>query len=305
MKMKLFDAHHHLWNLDVLDYIWLKQIGKPKPFGDPTPIQKDYLTKHFLSDVAEANGIQLAGSVHIQVDSALIDPVSETSWLSKLVPTGIPSAIVGYVDLTKEDAEAVLERHLSFPKFRGVRQIIGMLEQRPDLSFTTENLLRNSQWQENFALLKKYRLSFDLQLYPEQMTESADFLRNFPEVPVVIDHAGCPYDQSESGLQLWMNGLASLAELPNLHIKLSGFGMYDKDWSSESTQLIFDTILENFSSNRIMWGSNFPVERLMNPYRFCVAQLLKWLAPLSPEDQSHIASETALRYYHIGENLEL
>ena len=301
MEMKLFDAHHHLWNLEVLDYIWLKQIGKPKPFGDPTPIQKDYLTKHFLSDVAEANGIQLAGSVHIQVDSALIDPVSETSWLSKLVPAGIPSAIVGYVDLTKEDAEAVLERHLSFPKFRGVRQIIGMLEQRPDLSFTTENLLRNSQWQENFALLKKHRLSFDLQLYPEQMTESADFLRDFPEVPVVIDHAGCPYDQSESGLQLWMNGLASLAELPNLHIKLSGFGMYDKDWSSESTQLIFDTILENFSSNRIMWGSNFPVERLMNPYRFCVAQLLKWLAPLSEEGKNRVASETAKNFYRIGE----
>ena len=137
------------------------------------------------------------------------------------------------------------------------------------------------------------------------MTESADFMRDFPEVPVVIDHAGCPYDQSESGLQLWMNGLASLAELPNLHIKLSGFGMYDKNWSSESTQLIFDTILENFSSNRIMWGSNFPVERLMNSYRFCVAQLLKWLAPLSPEDQRHITSETALRYYRISENLEI
>jgi predicted TIM-barrel fold metal-dependent hydrolase len=133
------------------------------------------------------------------------------------------------------------------------------------------------------------------------MTESADFLRNFPEVPVVIDHAGCPYDQSESGLQLWMNGLASLAELPNLHIKLSGFGMYDKDWSSESTQLIFDTILENFSSNRIMWGSNFPVERLMNPYRFCVSQLLKWLAPLSEEEKNRVASETAKNFYRIGE----
>ena len=303
--MKLFDAHHHLWDLEILDYIWLKQIGKPKPFGDPTPIQKDYLAKHFLRDVAEANGIQLAGSVHIQVDSALIDPVSETSWLSKLVPERIPSAIVGYVDLTKEDAETILERHLSFPKFRGVRQIIGMLEQRPDLSFTTVNLLQNTQWRKNFALLKKHRLSFDLQLYPEQMTESADFLRDFPEVPVVIDHAGCPYDQTKPGLQLWMNGLASLAELPNIHIKLSGFGMYDRDWSSESSQLIFDTILENFSSNRIMWGSNFPVERLMNPYGFCVDQLLKWLTPLSPEDQRSIASETALRYYHISENLEL
>ena len=53
--MKLLDSHHHLWNLQVLDYIWLKQIGKPKPFGDPTSIQKDYVKKDFLSDVAKTN----------------------------------------------------------------------------------------------------------------------------------------------------------------------------------------------------------------------------------------------------------
>ena len=250
--MKLLDSHHHLWNLQVLDYIWLKQIGKPKPFGDPTPIQKDYVKKDFLSDVAKTNKIKLAGSVHIQVDSALADPVSETSWLSKFVPAGIPSAIVGYVDLTKEDAEDVLKRHLTYPKFRGVRQIIGMLEKRPDLSFTNENLLLNKCWQKNFALLEKHNLSFDLQLYPEQMNESAEFLSDFPDIPVVIDHAGCPYDQSDSGLRIWKRSLNSLAALPNLHIKLSGFGMYDKNWSSESTQIIFDTILENFNPNRIM-----------------------------------------------------
>ena len=178
--MKLLDSHHHLWNLQVLDYIWLKQIGKPKPFGDPTPIQKDYVKKDFLSDVAKTNKIKLAGSVHIQVDSALADPVSETSWLSKFVPAGIPSAIVGYVDLTKEDAGDVLKRHLTYPKFRGVRQIIGKLEKRPDLSFTNENLLLNKSWQKNFAILEKHNLSFDLQLYPEQMNESAEFLSGFP-----------------------------------------------------------------------------------------------------------------------------
>ena len=154
---------------------------KPKPFGDPTPIQKDYVKKDFLSDVANTNKIKLAGSVHIQVDSALADPVSETSWLSKFVPAGIPSAIVGYVDLTKEDAGDVLKRHLTYPKFRGVRQIIGKLEKRPDLSFTNENLLLNKSWQKNFALLEKHNLSFDLQLYPEQMNESAEFLSDFPE----------------------------------------------------------------------------------------------------------------------------
>jgi len=303
--MKILDSHHHLWNLQALNYIWLKQIGKPKPFGDPTLIQKNYIPKDFLKDVKKTSEIEFVGSVHIQVDSALADPVSETSWLSKSITTGIPSAIVGYVDLTKEDAEDLLKKHLTFPKFRGVRQIIGMLEKSPNLSFTNENLLKNNCWRKNFDILSKNKISFDLQLYPEQMEESANFLSKFPEILVVIDHAGSPYDQSDSGLRIWADGLKRLAELPNLYIKLSGFGMYDKNWSSESTQKIFDTILEFFNPNRIMWGSNFPVEKLINSYSYCLEQLLKWLKPLSSEDKNSIASETALNFYRIEKNYEL
>ena len=133
--MKLFDAHLHLGDMGDVDYVWLKQPGVPKPFGNPTPIQKDYLPQHFLDDMSGADDGYLVGSTHIQVDGALVDPVSETSWLSELSKSGIPSVIVGFADLTREDAEVVLKKHLSFDSFRGVRQIIGLLEQRPDLSF--------------------------------------------------------------------------------------------------------------------------------------------------------------------------
>ena len=246
-----------------------------------------------------AEDLDLAGSAHIQVDGALADPVSETSWLSKLSKSGIPSVIVGFVDLTKEDAEAVLKNHLSFDEFRGVRQIIGLLEQRPDLSFTKEHLLRNRSWQDNFALMDKHNLSFDLQLYPEQMKEAAEFFGGFSKVPIVIDHAGSPYDQTESGLKLWSEGLSALANLPNIHIKLSGFGMYESDWSSESSLVLFQTILELFGAHRIMWGSNFPVESMMKSYSFCVKQMMNWISSLSSEEQSLIAFETAKKFYRV------
>ena len=299
MSMKLLDAHHHLWDLQALDYVWLKQLGVPKPFGDPTPIQKDYLTQHFQNDVSEAVDVKLVGSVHIQVDGALPDPVTETSWLSRLSPSGIPSAIIGFVALTREDAEAVLNDHLSVPEVRGVRQISGMIEQRHNISFTKEHLLRNPRWQENFALLEKHQLSFDIQLYPEQMKEAAEFLGGFPKVPIVIDHAGSPYDQTDAGLKLWREGLSALAKLPNIHIKLSGFGMYDSDWSSESSLVLFQTILELFGAHRIMWGSNVPVDSLMKSYSFCVTQMLKWTSPLSQEEQGLIAAETAIKFYRV------
>ncbi|GIT70292.1 MAG: hypothetical protein Ct9H300mP28_01060 [Pseudomonadota bacterium] len=33
------------------------------------------------------------------------------------------------------------------------------------------------------------------------MKEAAEFFGGFPKVPIVIDHAGSPYDQTESGLK--------------------------------------------------------------------------------------------------------
>ena len=106
--MKLFDAHLNLGDMGAVNYVWLKQPGVPKPFGNPTPIQKDYLPQHFLDDMSGAEDFDLTGLAHIQVYGALADAVSETNLLSNLCKSGIPSVIVGFVDLTREDAEVVL-----------------------------------------------------------------------------------------------------------------------------------------------------------------------------------------------------
>ena len=131
------------------------------------------------------------------------------------------------------------------------------------------------------------------------MKEATEFLGGLPKVSIVIDHAGSPYDQTDSGFELWSEGLSALAKLPIIHIKLSGFGMYDSDWSSESSLLLFKTILELFGAHRIMWGSNFPVDSLMKSYSFCVKQMINWISPLSSEEQDLIASKTAKKFYRV------
>ncbi|NNE81672.1 MAG: amidohydrolase, partial [Silicimonas sp.] len=56
------DAHHHLWDLDAVSYPWLMARGVPRFFGDPAPIQRNYLIEEFRFD---AKGFE--ASVHIQV----------------------------------------------------------------------------------------------------------------------------------------------------------------------------------------------------------------------------------------------
>ena len=48
---QIVDAHHHLWNLNKIHYPWLMERGVVRFFGDPTPIQHNYLVGDFLRDI--------------------------------------------------------------------------------------------------------------------------------------------------------------------------------------------------------------------------------------------------------------
>ena len=49
----MIDAHHHLWDLSAVSYPWLEDKSKKRFFGDPTPIQKNYLIQDFKKAAAD------------------------------------------------------------------------------------------------------------------------------------------------------------------------------------------------------------------------------------------------------------
>lgn len=261
------DAHHHLWDLQAIRYPWLMARGVRRFFGDPTPIQKDYLVSDLRRD---AEGLGLSGSVHVQVGVADSDVVAETRWLQQVADgpqsLGMPSAIVAYCDLTDPRAIDVLRAHVESANCRGVRQIVGRAQSDP-MQVSSDALIDNVMWRRNLAMLPALDLSFDLQLIPAQATRMARVLASCPELKVALCHCGSPWDQSAGGLRDWARGLEALAQLPNVYCKMSGFGMFDPQWSIASIRPLIDTCLDTFGANRCMFGSNFPVERLVSKYR--------------------------------------
>lgn len=300
---RIIDAHHHLWNPDSAEpdigYVWLKKIGQLKPFGDPTPIQRDYLLDEFLG---ETSSFHLTGSVHVQSDGAIPDPVAETRFIQSISDeAGFPVAIVGFVNLAAEDAGEVIARHLESPNFRGVRQILSRLESRPEISFAGEEYLDNPVWRRNYALLSDHNLSFDLQCYPEQMATFADFARDHPGIPVIIDHAGSPYDQSPEGLAKWREGMTRLAELPNTSVKLCGFGMFETGWNARSILPLVRHVGEVFGPSRTLFGSNFPVDKLMRTYEAMLADLWGMHAGYDEAVRSAVFHDNAARLYRMDQ----
>ncbi len=295
---KLIDAHHHLWapqsDPGQVGYVWLKDIGAPKPFGDPTAIQRDYLIAEFLAEPAPH---QFAGSVHLQCDPNVPDPVAETAFIQGMSDaTGHPLMIVAFADLTRADFAEVLVRHLSYPNLRGIRQIISHLPARPAISFAARNLLQDRVWRENYAVLAQHGLSFDLQLYPEQMEEAAAFLALHPDVPVVIDHLGSPYDTSTTGLGMWQTGMTVLAALPHVSVKLGGYAMYLGADLGAAARHVTQTALDLFGPERVMFASNFPVDSVHLTYGDLLTFVLGVLGD-NPDVRTAVLHDTAHRFY--------
>ncbi|MEM8582410.1 MAG: amidohydrolase, partial [Pseudomonadota bacterium] len=161
------DAHHHLWDLAAVDYPWLNARGVRRFFGDPTPIQRDYLIDEFQRD---AKGFK--ASVHIQVGAA--DPLAEATWVQAVADANPdwPLAQVAFCDLTEPQAEASLDQLQSLPSVRGVRQIVGRAPQE-DAATGTNDLLDTPGFADGLNRLVARGLSFDLQLIPELYTAMA------------------------------------------------------------------------------------------------------------------------------------
>lgn len=286
------DAHHHLWDLGAVQYPWLEARGVSRFFGDPTPIQRDYTLNEFRGE-CEPEGVR--ASVHIQVGAS--DGYDEACWIQSVADASPdwPMAQVAFCDLVAPDRTERLDRLQGLPSVRGVRQIVGRAPGE-DARTNTNALLNDPRFPEGLREIGQRDLGFDLQLIPELMEKSAKVLAQAPETRVALCHAGSPHDRSAAGLRDWADRLRSLSALPQVACKLSGLGMFEHDWSADSIRPIVDTCLEQFGPERIMFGSNFPVDKLYSDYR-TVAQAYRDLVPAPAH--AAVFHDTAADFYRL------
>lgn len=263
-KFQIYDAHHHLWDLNRCHYPWLEARGKTRFFGDPSPIQQDYLDGDLIAD---ANSFEIVGSTHVQVGVAEQDSISETRFAQEVADKArmLCSAIVAFADLTSDELDAELEKHAQSANFRGVRQIVGR-HPGEDAQTGSNQLLSNPKFGKGLSLLAAKGLSFDLQLIEQNYAEATALFSRIPDLNFAICHFGSPWDMSAEGFARWRAAMARFAKVPGAHMKFSGFGMFKPDWSFEDVAPYAETALELFGEDRCMAGSNYPVDKLYGGY---------------------------------------
>ncbi len=294
--MAIIDPHHHLWDLNKLRYPWLEEEDKTIFFGSYASLAKNYEVDDYLKDTHNQG---LKQSVHLQAECAHDDPVAETRWLTSLADQyGFPSAIVAYADFSRDDIQLVLEQHCAFNRVRGIRQILNYHDNSL-LSYTHHNLLEDINWRRNFGLLTRYNLSFDMQLYYQQMKQAAALAAENDNIRLILNHTGMPVERDDAGIAGWRAGMRALAACDNIVVKISGLGMTDPQWTTESIRPLVLQTIDLFGADRCMFASNFPVDSLFSDYDTLYAAYRSITADFSTAEQVMLFHDNAARYYRL------
>jgi L-fuconolactonase len=275
------DAHQHFWNPARGDYHWM-----PK---DNETLYRSYTPADLAPQLKQAG---VDKTILVQAAST----VEETEYMLGIADvTDFVGGIVGWVDFEKPDDIHHLKRLADHPKFLGVRPMI------QDISDDDWMLREDVQW--GYEALIDLGLRFDALGMPPHLANFLTLLKRHSEMKVVIDHCMKPEiaNATPKKFQFWADGMSRLADETSACCKFSGLVTEaSENWTVEDLRPFANHVISAFGADRVMWGSDWPVERLRGEYADWRAAALELTADLSADDKSRIFGGTAAEFYGIA-----
>lgn len=283
--MLTVDAHHHLWE-NPAAYAWLdddrmRSIRRPFTVGQWQ---------------AQLRAAQVDCSV--LVEGGRCDEAESDDLLRWAAEAPQIAGVVLWADLTDPGLEPRIARHL---RRSGGDRVVGVraqIQAEPDPDYLDRTDVRRG-----LRVVASAGLAFDLVVRVDQLPAAARAAAALPHVRFVLDHLGKPEIRAGTpGLARWRGPLAALAEQPNVTAKVSGL-VTEADWASwraADLRPFVREALDRFGSDRLMFGSDWPVCLLAGSYGRVRAALHQVLPPLSEADSRAIFGGTAARVYQLG-----
>ena len=262
-------------------------------------LANNYLIDDYLKDIKNQNIVK---SVHVEAEwNDEPGAWGETMWIDQISKShGFPNCIVGHVNLINDNVEHVINKHLeSSSLFRGIRHNQFNHDSDKDFIFSNINQMKSDKWLDNFKLLKKYNLSFDLGCFYNQLLDASNVAKDNSDTKIILNHVGQPIKRDHSEFDRWKEGIKKISENENVYCKLSGVAMTDHKWTVNSIKQIFEYVIECFGVNRCLVASNFPVDKLFGSYDQIYDAYKELLKNYSEDENKKLFSENANEIYNI------
>jgi len=239
------DSHHHLWDLSIRPQDWMVGDGME-------PVARNFDTNDLRSAIA---GTKIEKTVLVHATTTY-DETYELLEIAQSDETVI--AVVGWLQIDSPDAIAHCEKYLEAPGGSYLKGIRDVAQDLPD-----SNYLAKPQSIATVQQLGKMGLTYDILTKTPELRAAIDLVKACPDVQFVLDHISKPYI-AKGEFEPWKSLITELASFENVSCKISGMVTEAKwnIWKTEDFAPYVDHIIESFSPQRLMFGSDWPVALL-------------------------------------------
>jgi L-fuconolactonase len=280
MEARRLDSHHHLWTrarVERGDYPWMPAAG---------PLRDDHGSGRLAPELGAAG---IGGTIVVQARESveetrfLLDRAAATEWIL---------GVTGWAPLDRpEGVETVAE----LARDRHLRAVRPMLQDLPDPDW-----IARPQVRESLRAVAGLGLRLEVLSRAEHLPSVCDVLATTPELPAVIDHLSKPaYEwEADAAWRLWMR---RAAERPNTFCKLSGMVTeVGPGWKRSDFTRHAALVFEIFGAQRVMFGSDWPVCRLVAEYPQVAGLAEELIESLAPGDADAVWRHNAERFYGVA-----
>jgi L-fuconolactonase len=274
---KRIDSHQHFWKFDPIRDRWIDDSMQK--------IQRDFMPEDLLPLLIE-NKFQ--GCVAVEAEQS----EEQTNFLVDLaLKNNFIKGVVGWVDLLDKNVSERLNHFSAAKIIKGFRHVV----QAEADDFMLRNDFRNG-----ITALKEFDFTYDILIFHRQLPAAIDLVNRFPNQKFVIDHIAKPNIKSGE-IESWKNNIQEIAKASNVSCKVSGM-VTEADWNSwKSADLkpYLDVVFDNFSTDKILFGSDWPVCNVASHYAEVAAALEDYIAQFSIQEQNKIWYENATAFYKL------
>ena len=124
--------------------------------------------------------------------------------------------------------------------------------------------------------------------------------REVSDLRAVVDHIAKPLI-ADHLIEPWLTDLRKVASINGVHCKISGMVTEadQQNWTVDDLRPYVHHVLGMFGSDRLMFGSDWPVCTLAGSYERVVGAAREILTSLPPAAKADVFGGTAARFYRL------